>query len=112
MKSLTIATAFALTITAAAAQTTKQKNAINHAAQALIGAERCGRITANRATIILMLKLAGVDISEPRFEKELLARMDKSNRELAGSSKEDICTATLVLYGPSGANVPGFVQEK
>lgn len=112
LKSCVAAAILAILATPSIAQTQTQKNAMNHAAQALAAAKFCDSLQSNDILIATMLAGLGVDISKEPFQTYITGRAIKHGTDAKTMPQAAVCFAGVKLYGAKGENVPNLVLPK
>lgn len=101
-----------ITAGAAMAATAEQKrNAIHHIAQVIAAQRLCDRVEANTTMLGLISTSAGIDIDGA--DRELLVADTRAQiRSMQDMGQDGVCASALLLYGPSGMNVPDLLKSK
>lgn len=86
-----------------------KENALHHFAQAIAAAKLCPRLSVNEKMIAAAAVFHDIDMkaSEPALQEDIRSQM----QEFSGKDPELACIAGLMLYGPTGTNVPGLLSE-
>ncbi len=112
MRRFLCAFAFSLAALPAFAQTTEQKNVLNHAAQAIVAGALCKSLQTNDTMLAAMVVMHGIDIDREPYKSHLAARLAKHKDDARGMTEAALCYAGVRLYGAEGENVRGLVTAK
>lgn len=109
--------AVAAPLTTAMAQTAEQRAAIKHIAQASVLANHCSslRLNSDRMLLIaLTYKLGEGDPDNGPIAVAMRAARLKAEADAAplAGQEASACAGALLMYGPSGKNVPGLLIAK
>lgn len=84
--------------------------------EVLATGELCDTVKINDAMVAAYALQRGHEAEALRLEGEIGRRMaDEKSRLLkllAGRQRDAVCRAGLLLYGPSGTQIPGLIEPK
>jgi hypothetical protein len=93
------------------AQTTVQKNVMNHIAQALVVSNGCPSLKPRSRLMAMLLRENRIDIEKSPFREFMQDRGAHYTRQMANFKPEIVCHTGRFLYGDKGSNVPHLLED-
>ncbi|WP_141246043.1 hypothetical protein [Mesorhizobium sp. WSM3859] len=90
----------------------KQMAVMSHLGQAIAGTKICSKLEISEAEVAVMITAYKVDLGDPTVAAVIRSKVDETISAWAGKGEDLACTGALILYGPSGSNVPGLLRIK
>lgn len=82
--------------------------AVKDIAQVVAASQLCPKLHVNQVSVVLLARAHGIDFD--RDQKELMAEVARQAKPWKDKSADAACVAGVMLYGPTGTNVPGLVD--
>lgn len=93
------------------AQTTEQRNAMNHIAQVAAIEANCTRLQGNHALMAVLMAELKIDIDKEPFKSYILKRGIEVSKDMQKYDENTVCVTGRMLYGRRGSNVKNLLLE-
>ena len=114
MRRLVCAAAIFWTLVAgqAFAYSDKQMAVMSHLGQAIAGTKICSKLEISEGEVTVMITAYKVNLDDPTVAAVIRSKVDETVSAWAGKGEDLACAGALILYGPTGSNVPGLLRIK
>lgn len=92
--------------------TQEKRNVLEHIGQVFAGAELCSRIAVDVEAVGAVYLFFKIDLDDPTQYAVVLGKGKEAIEAMRGRGESFACTASMLLYGPEGENVPGLLRWK
>lgn len=96
----------------ALAYSDKQMAVMSHLGQAIAGTKICSKLEISEGQVAVMITAYKVDLGDATVAAVIRSKIDETVSAWAGKGEDMACAGALILYGPSGTNVPGLLRIK